>query len=403
MKDFLIISTICLFAFLAVYHLFLEREKMHRFNRFYLLFSIAFSFVIPFLSIPIPNREASGLIGILGKTLNPVILTPAFKTDYFLTIVLVIYMTITSFLLLRFLVNLLKIRNKIVSNLTQSYQSATLVLTEEKILPHTFLHYIFVNSEDHDSRNIEKEIYTHELTHVLQKHTLDVLGIEFLKTIFWFNPIFILYKKAIQLNHEFLADEKVVISHKNVPLYQRMLVSMVSVNSPYYLASNLNYLVTKKRLIMMTKNTSQTKAMFKKLALIPVFAIAALVSCNQDTESTSAAKEKPTTKKIETAAIGKEENLLEPSFPGGLPEFYKFIAQNFKIPEGYKGEEKLMVSFLVEKDGSITNIDVLKDLGNGTKEEAIRVLKSCPKWIPATVNNEVVKYQYVVPISLVSK
>jgi len=403
MKDFLITSTICLFAFLAVYYLFLEREKMHRFNRFYLLFSIAFSFVIPFISIPIPNQETSGLIGVLGKTLNPVILTPAFKTDYFWTIVLVIYAITTVTLLLRFAVNLLKIRNKIVSNLTQSYQSATLVLTQEKILPHTFLHYIFVNSEDHDSRNIEKEIYTHELTHVLQKHTLDVLGIEFLKTIFWFNPIFILYKKAIQLNHEFLADEKVVISHKNIPLYQRMLLSMISVNSTYYLASNLNYLVTKKRLIMMTKNTSETKAMFKKLALIPVFAVAALVSCNQDTENTSAAKVKATTKKIETVAIGKDENLVEPNFPGGLPEFYKFIAQNFKIPADYKGEEKLMVSFLVEKDGSITNINVMKDLGHGTKEEAIRVLKSCPNWIPATVNNEAVKYQYVVPITLVSK
>jgi beta-lactamase regulating signal transducer with metallopeptidase domain len=85
------------------------------------------------------------------------------------------------------------------------------------------------------------------------KHSLDILLIETLKVLFWFNPIFIFYKKAIQLNHEFLADEKVVKSHNDVPFYQNLLISKANANPTYYLASNLNYSVTKKRLIMMTK------------------------------------------------------------------------------------------------------------------------------------------------------
>jgi len=128
-----------------------------------------------------------------------------------------------------------------------------LILVEEKILPHTFLNYIFINKNDYENRKIEGELFTHELTHVRQKHTLDVLFIEILKTIFWFNPLLIFYKKAIQLNHEFLADEKVVTSYKNVPFYQSLLLEKASWNSNFYLASNLNFLVTKKRLIMMTK------------------------------------------------------------------------------------------------------------------------------------------------------
>jgi beta-lactamase regulating signal transducer with metallopeptidase domain len=73
-----------------------------------------------------------------------------------------------------------------------------------------------------------------------------------LKSTVWFNLIFIFYKRAIQLNHEFLADEKVVKSHNDVPFYQNLLISKANANSTYY-SSNLNYSVTKKRLIMMTK------------------------------------------------------------------------------------------------------------------------------------------------------
>ena len=110
----------------------------------------------------------------------------------------------------------------------------------------------------------------HELVHVTQKHTLDILFIEFLKAIFWFNPLFIFYKKAIQLNHEFLADEEIVKTYNNVPFYQNLLLQKSSEQQTIYLASNLNYLVTKKRLIMMTKRTSQKIVLLKKVAVVPI-------------------------------------------------------------------------------------------------------------------------------------
>ena len=105
-----------------------------------------------------------------------------------------------------------------------------------------------------------------------QRHTFDVLLIEFLKIIFWFNPIFYILKKSIQLNHEFLADTKVITNHKNISEYQYLLLNKTAWNNEYYLASNLNYLLTKKRLLMMTKQSSRTKIVIKKLAVIPVLA-----------------------------------------------------------------------------------------------------------------------------------
>ena len=283
MIDFLITSTISLSVFLGFYHLVLEREKIHQFNRFYLLFAIVISFIIPFLTFEIikivPVVQAieplntivtsSGLAENEFQEINATITESINYTPYILWS---LYGIISILLMVRFGKNIWKLISKSKSNPSVKYNNASLVLVQEKTLPHTFLNSIFINFDDYNNRNIEDELYTHELVHVNQKHTLDILFIEALKVIFWFNPLFVFYKKAIQLNHEFLADEEIVKTYNNVPFYQNLLLQKSSGNQPIYLASNLNYLVTKKRLIMMTKSTSQKMAVLKKIAIIPILA-----------------------------------------------------------------------------------------------------------------------------------
>ncbi|GEM54663.1 energy transducer TonB [Flavobacterium branchiophilum] len=91
---------------------------------------------------------------------------------------------------------------------------------------------------------------------------------------------------------------------------------------------------------------------------------------------------------------------VKPDFPGGIEKFYKFVGNNFQVPdeEGLKG--KVYVSFVVEKDGSLTDIKVLRDIGFGTGAEAIRVLKKCPKWAPGEQNGKKVRCTYQLPISI---
>ena len=92
---------------------------------------------------------------------------------------------------------------------------------------------------------------------------------------------------------------------------------------------------------------------------------------------------------------------MRPDFPGGMNKFYKFIGENFKAPSDRKFEGgKILVKFVIEKDGTITDIKVIHDLGYGTKEEAIRVLKLSPKWIPAENNGEKVRTEFTLPIAL---
>jgi N-acetylmuramoyl-L-alanine amidase/beta-lactamase regulating signal transducer with metallopeptidase domain len=283
MIDFLIKSTISLTVFLGFYHLILEREKMHQFNRFYLLLTIAIAFVIPFVTLEIikivpvvqnfeplhtvitpsevPENEIQGNTLQKGESINSI--------TYILWS---LYGIVCLFLLFRFGKNIWKLVSKSKSYPIVKYKNANLILIEEPTLPHTFLNSIFINFNDYNNRNIEDELYTHELVHVTQKHTLDILFIELLKVLFWFNPLFAFYKKAIQLNHEFLADEEIVKTYNNVPFYQNLLLQKGSGNPTIYLASNLNYAITKKRLLMMTKSTSQKIAILKKVAIVPILA-----------------------------------------------------------------------------------------------------------------------------------
>ena len=93
----------------------------------------------------------------------------------------------------------------------------------------------------------------------------------------------------------------------------------------------------------------------------------------------------------------------KPDFPGGMAKFYKFVAEKYDAPqdEDFKGG-KVFVSFVVEKDGQLTDIKVVRDPGYGTKEAAIKLLKSCPRWTPGEQNGKKVRVLYSLPITLQS-
>jgi len=271
MTQYLLTSTIAATILLVVYQLFLEKEKMHRFNRFYLLISLLFSLLIPFISIEIIKEITTPATVPIPMNFSGGTMVIAEETNYFEQTLWGIYVLVTAILVFRFIRNIVAFYQLKKNNATLSFQNATLVLLQEPVLPHTFMNSIFINEAEYQERKIEKELFAHEMTHVNQKHTLDVLFVELIKTIFWFNPLFVLYKKAIQLNHEFLADEKVVQSYKNIPFYQSLLLSKASCNPPLYLASNLNFQVTKKRFLMMSRNSSKKIILGKQLALLPIF------------------------------------------------------------------------------------------------------------------------------------
>ena len=183
--------------------------------------------------------------------------------------ILILYGIITAFWLLRFSRNLYLVLHRISSHSWVRQEGARLILLRENYVPHTFCKAIFLNEKAWREGAIDKEILTHELAHARQLHTLDILALEVLRIFFWFNPLLLLYKRAIQLNHEFLADEAVIKIYHNPKQYQHLLFQLVSLTNPSSLSSPLNYNITKKRLIMITQDTPKN-GWVKKMATIPL-------------------------------------------------------------------------------------------------------------------------------------
>ena len=289
MIPYLLKSILCMAILLMVYQFFLEKEKMHRFNRCYLLGSMVFAAAVPLINIKMASQSIPALeynyFSLLDQGNNQTIdnrvlsqtasalLQKETTVDWAMAIIF-LYTLIAFMRLLRFTRNIYFIFSSVSKNKLIEYQSAKLVLVQERIASYSFLNYIFINEEDYNNRLVENEIITHELTHIRQKHSWDVIFVEMMQVFFWFNPILPFYKKAIQLNHEYLADDTVIKTYDNVPAYQQLLLEKIQFNSNASLTSNFNYSVTKKRFVMMTRKINLTRAFFKKLSLMPVLAAA---------------------------------------------------------------------------------------------------------------------------------
>ncbi|HTH55126.1 MAG TPA: M56 family metallopeptidase [Cyclobacteriaceae bacterium] len=183
----------------------------------------------------------------------------------------ILYIATCLLFLSRFVRNLMSLHRKIKTSKRISWNSSCLILVDDPTVPFSFANYIFVNRSDFEAQKLEEEILHHELTHVQQKHTIDILFIELLLVFAWLNPILFLYRRAIRLNHEFLADESVV-SRFDTYRYQVLLLNKTSTSVAMPMSSTFNYTLTKTRLIMMTRKTPLVLAIFKQVAVIPVAA-----------------------------------------------------------------------------------------------------------------------------------
>lgn len=171
----------------------------------------------------------------------------------------VVYLAITAILLFRFFKNIVGLILKIRQNERVAFEGMKIVLLPQKVIPFSFIDYVFVGKEDFENGKIEAEILHHEQRHIIENHTIDIVFIELLIVFFWFNPLLFLYRKAIALNHEFLADQSVIDTFQNTVQYQYLLLHKISETSQLQFSSQFNFLITKKRFAMMTKTTSNTR------------------------------------------------------------------------------------------------------------------------------------------------
>ncbi len=433
---YLLLVNIYLVLFYGFYVLLLQRETFFQLNRVYLVTAVILSFFIPVIqadwvrSLFITQQVQYTLYS------SPIILyqfEPIKDSPITIGQVLIfIYLAGVVFLTTRFIWQLVVLKREMTNRQMPG--------------PYSFFKKIKLD----DDQKEHLVIAAHEHVHAAQWHSVDVLLMEVVVLINWFNPVVHLYRLAIKHVHEFIADRQAIQSGTDKSAYALLLLSQ-TFNSPVNQLVNqfFNHSLLKQRIIMLQKNKSQRIALIKYGLSAPLFILMLILSSAtinnsktvklinkqaqkvfsasviedgviksgknarpkaQSKVEITAAPEMPSKAKSiseeakkDTTADTKIFNSVEqaPEFPGGLQAFGTFLAKNIRYPEFMRKNEiqgKVLISFVVEKDGSLTNIKVVRAIGNGADEEALRVLKMSPKWGPALQNGKAVRANYTVPI-----
>lgn len=285
--NYLVESGVSLSLFALVYFLFLRRETFFNLNRWFLLVSVVFSAILPLLHIPIYTAHPTLLKEITvtpyANLLNTVNIygadftqgTERFVLSY--SLIGYIYLAGVLFFAFKLLVQLTHIYRLIHKSRVIPEGKIRMVILEDDLSPFSFLNYIFVSKNLQSTRGWEKML-EHERQHIHQGHSLDVLVLEVIAVIQWFNPFFWLFRRALRENHEFLADQA-VLSHGTAPSWYKQILINQYVGDQIVLANNFNYSLIKTRIKMMSKIKSKRIAGFKILigfvlaaSLVVVFA-----------------------------------------------------------------------------------------------------------------------------------
>ncbi len=284
--NFIFESGISLGLFTVLYLIFLQKETFFKANRFFLLFALVFSSVLPLLHFgamytfqafgtDLTGQQYSILletVSIYGNSVSQSFIDSVTASS----LVITIYLFGVLFFSFRLLVRLSQISLIIRRNKVVYENDMKLVVLEKDTSPFSFLSYVFTGANIKQQSGWEKMLI-HEYEHVRQRHTIDVLFLEIISVLHWFNPFFWLLKRMLRENHEYLADRAVLIRDNNSIAYRQVLLSQL-IGRHLNMANNFNYSI-KKRIKMMTQIKSSKLANMKVLvgmllaiALVFVFA-----------------------------------------------------------------------------------------------------------------------------------
>ncbi|MBE0639962.1 MAG: M56 family metallopeptidase [Bacteroidales bacterium] len=422
---YLLQSGISLALLYVVYWLFLQKETFFAVNRAYLVLSVLFSllFPMPGFKFFIPAGEETTFYVLLDAvTINASRIEQTFTHNRSaLEHFVIIYLTGVAIFLVRFIFQILQLLWIVHKHGITKQDGLRIVFVDSNYSPFSFFNIIFVNRKEMNRENI-REIIAHEQVHIRQNHSVDLILLELLTIVQWFNPVIWFYRTSVKSVHEYLADEGVLQSGYNPVSYQQALLGQtlgIQVND---LTNNFNHSLLTKRFIMMTKNKSNQLAKLKVLLVTPVafllvlaFTASPVVQTMAQVESKKQQmQESPTPPPVPPAPPVDQSQKLQdaespvftvveemPQFPGGDEARMKYMVENIKYPDEAKKkgiQGTVYVTFVVEKDGKISDVKVLRGIGGGCDEEAVRVIKNMPVWTPGKQRGEAVRVQFNTPI-----
>ena len=521
--DLKVAALIAVFYF--CYRLLMERETMHRLNRIVLLSSIVLSLVLPLCVITLHKTIEVEQVPVVDTAeLVVADLEAASVADS--TNLLQPYIIFAVFIIgfvcrLIYIVNSYRHLRRMIKDSEQHSleDGVTLAVVDLPVAPFSWMHTIVLSRIDYEESN--PSILVHERGHILQRHSWDIVFVEALTALQWFNPVVWLLRRDLRTVHEYEADAAVLSSGSDVSQYIQLLMRKAMGTKACILANGINNSTIKKRINMMLLNKSSRYNSLKLLALLPIIGVS--LALNAETVTDVVYKNEPPQKQVpvkkgkknstiklggnQTIKVVEQENaqaaeqlqsyttelqkakqnpaiiLLNtkpngeepllivdgktvtrediqalppesvanivvmkeeaaiksygenakngviiittkkrqeeidnepkqldvfdvvegmPQFPGGAAALMQYLSQNIRYPKEAmeaKTQGRVIVQFVVEKDGSISGAHVVKSVNPQLDAEALRVVNAMPNWTPGTQNGQTVRVKYAVPIS----
>jgi TonB family protein len=413
--QYLLLVNIYLLLFYGFYVLLLRKETFFQLNRLYLVSAALLSFMIPVMQ---------------ANWVQNLFITQQVKYTLYSSPVLVYHfkpieespVSIGQILLFLYLAGIVFLSGRLI---WQLFKLKKVISEPVSDVSYSFFKKVRLNADGEENAAIA----THEDVHAKQWHSADVLLIELVMIINWFNPVVYFYRRAIKHIHEFIADRHAVKAGTDKADYAMLLLSQTFHTPSHDLVNAFfNKSLLKERIIMLQKNNSHRMALVKYGLSAPLFILMMVLSSatinNSDTItvintkadkvfSTPASKvteitidepPKADERMVAAADTTPVYTAVErlPEFPGGLEAFGKFLASNIKYPASAREQKiqgRVIITFVVERDGSLSNERVVRGITGDLDNEALRVMKLSPQWKPGTQGNRPVRVQYSVPIS----
>ena len=392
--EFLILHTF----FYLIFKVLLVKETQLRFLRFYLVATTALSLILPLIEIPVATSFST--INTQTILLPAIVLSEKASTISWPLLIAILVCTAFA---VRFALNLISIY--------KCYKKSEQELFDDTIIRRvnglknsfTFFRLIFIDPENFEN---PEDIVRHEKGHAEELHSLDILFCHLLTICFWWAPSIWLMIRELRTVHEFQADDYAIKINNST--YVKTLVHCTLKAHGMDLASSFDDAPIFNRLNFMKKMKKKVSTWKMASIAVLVAASAIILACEEKREAGNIGNDQDHAISTEASALENSSATPESEvfaqvdesaeFPGGIEGWGKFLSTNLKYPNqasklGVEG--RVFIQFIVEKDGSLSNIEVLKGIGAGCDKEAKRVVTDSPKWIPGKIAGESVRQKYI--------
>lgn len=426
--------------FYAFYRLFFYKDTFFSWRRTALLCFFVISAVVPLLNVQTwitAQEPMAAMVDLYASMVLPEFTIRSEATLFNWESIITEYASIVYWggivlLAARFFIRLTDITRQALRCRTLRVNGSNIHLLPRTGSPFSFFHWVFIHPASHTEEEFN-EILTHEQTHARQWHSIDVIASELACIVCWFNPFAWLMKREIRSNLEYIADARVLENGYDSKTYQYHLLKLSHPKAAATIYNSFNVLPLKKRIKMMNKKRTKEIGRTKYLMFLPLAALLMIISnievvarttkqiAAEVIETADNEMKQPTDIEISTdipqveqekKAAHKNDSIPEdavfqvveemPEFTdGGMAGLMRYLSKNIQYPAAAQKERtqgRVIVKFVITKDGSITRPHVVTGVDQYLDKEAIRVISDMPKWKPGKQHGKAVNVEYTIPV-----